>query len=66
MGKANIEKMPWGVIVTLSDGDVTHLKTKDYAQEADQLAWVSDCLGLSVDIPVVETVDTILFEMSES
>jgi hypothetical protein len=64
MGKAKIEKMPWGVIVTLSDGDVTHLRAEDYGRLEDQIAWVSDCLGLSVDIPVVETVDGVLYDMT--
>jgi hypothetical protein len=66
MPKNNVKKMSWGVIVTLSDGDVTHLKVDDYRKLEDQIAWVSDHLGLSVDAPIVEEVDEILYEMIPS
>ena len=47
-------------ITVVVDVDVITLTVADFAEEMDQLAWVSDMTGLSVDHPLVESVDEFL------
>lgn len=53
------------VQVTLSTGEVVVLGVLDFSNQQDQMVWVCDQLGLSVDAPLVEKVTNILDDMED-